>query len=171
MGEASSIKSDVKKTPVKRKRESIFDKESSEDDSPLKVKKKKKRRTKLDSSSSEDMSDTPTTESVKPEHAQEEVKPAAEGEKPAEVKDQEMVAAEAPTQRAQETKDNVKEDGKSTKEKILKKFDKYKHVPKPLYKDVRKYWDADDREIEVKKENKVKKEVEVTKENNKKTTP
>merc|ERR1712096_270317 len=123
---------------------------------------KKKRRAKLDSSSSEDMSDTPMTKSVKPEPAQKEVKPAAEGEKPAEVKDQEMVPVEA--QQTQETNDNVKEDGKSTKEKILKKFDKYKHVPKPLYKDVRKYWDADDKEIEVKKENKVEKEVKVKKE-------
>jgi len=35
------------------------------------------------------------------EAAQEEVKPAADGEKPAEVKDQEMVPVEAPTQQAQ----------------------------------------------------------------------
>merc|ERR1712096_558211 len=43
------------------------------------------------------------------EAAQEEVKPAADGEKPAEVKDQEMVPVEAPTQQAQTVAQKEKE--------------------------------------------------------------
>lgn len=55
-----------KNTPIKRKKESVNDKESSDEDSPLIV-KKKKRRTKLDSSSSEDSLNEPMNRSVKPE--------------------------------------------------------------------------------------------------------
>jgi len=48
-------------------------------------------------------------EAAQDEAAQEEVKPAADGEKPAEVKDQEMVPVEAPTQQAQAVAQKEKE--------------------------------------------------------------
>lgn len=59
-------KIEEKKAPIKRKKELVNNKESSDEDSPLKV-KKKKRRTKLNSTSSEDSNSEPMSRSVKQE--------------------------------------------------------------------------------------------------------
>jgi len=105
-------KIEEKKAPIKRKKELVNNKESSDEDSPLKV-KKKKRRTKLNSTSSEDSNSEPMSRSVKQELR---------------------------------TESNGDEMGKSYKDVICK----YKHVPEPLFNDVRRYWNADEMKNEIK---------------------